>query len=86
METILDQIELPESIKGEKLSFLQNAITGAQNLNRNQLIPYFTSLIRKANEENIHFSDEEVRFVILAIKAASTPEQNKSIDQLLHGK
>ena len=37
-------------------------------------------------EQNIHFSDEEVRFIILAIKAASSAEEQELIDKLLKSK
>ena len=40
----------------------------------------------KTKEENIHFSDEEVRFIILAIKAASSAEEQELIDKLLKSK
>ena len=40
----------------------------------------------KTKEQNIHFSDEEVRFIILAIKAASSAEEQELIDKLLKSK
>lgn len=83
MQNIFDTINLPSTMTEQKINFLKNALDGGRGLNKNQIIPYFTSLIRKANEENISFSDEEVKFIILALRAKGTTEDNEKIDKLL---
>lgn len=83
---IFDKITLPETMTEEKIAFLKEALEGSRGLEQKALLPYFTKLIKKTKEQNIHFSDEEVRFIILAIKAASSAEEQELIDKLLKSK
>lgn len=83
MKDIFEHINLPDTMTQEKLDFLKEAVKGGANLNNNQLIPYFTGLIRKANQQNISFTDEEVKLLIVAIRESSSGADQSRIDQLL---
>ncbi len=79
---ILDQIQYPESMDGKKKNFLKEAVLGSQGKNKNNMLPYLTSLIKKAKEENIRFSNLEIQFILTAIKAASSPEEKDVIEKI----
>ena len=83
MKDIFEQISLPDTMTPEKLDFLREAVKGGAALNSNQLIPYFTGLIRKANQQNISFTDEEVKLLIIAIRESASGADQSRIDQLL---
>lgn len=86
MSDIFDQITIPDGITEDKIQFLRAAVDGATNLPNNQVIPYFTNLVRTATEKNINFSQEEIKFLIIAIKNISSEEDKKRIDKLLQMK
>lgn len=83
MKDIFENITLPETMTPEKLDFLKDAVKGGTNLNNNQIIPYFTGLIRKANQQNLSFTDEEVKLMILTIRESVSGTDQSRIDQLL---
>lgn len=83
-QDVWNQIPFPEDISEEKKVFLTEAIEGSKNLKRHELLPYLTRLIRASKEKNLSFTDEEIKFIITAIKNNSTPEQNQYIDQILN--
>lgn len=83
-QDVWNQIPFPEDISEEKKQFLTEAIEGSKNLKRQELLPYLTRLIRASKEKNLSFTDEEIKFIITAIKNNSTPEQNQYIDKILN--
>lgn len=83
-QDVWNQIPFPEDISEEKKQFLTEAIEGSKNLKRQELLPYLTRLIRASKEKNLSFTDEEIKFIITAIKTNSTPEQNQYIDKILN--
>lgn len=83
-QDVWNQIPFPEDISEEKKQFLTQAIEGSKNLKRQELLPYLTRLIRASKEKNLSFTDEEIKFIITAIKNNSTPEQNQYIDKILN--
>lgn len=83
-QDVWNQIPFPEDISEEKKQFLTEAIEGSKNLKRQELLPYLTRLIRASKEKNLSFTDEEIKFIITAIKNNSTPEQNQYIDKIIN--
>ena len=79
-----DHLTIPESINEEKLDFLKRAIEGSRNLTQTDLIPYLARLIRQSKEEHLVFTDEEIRFMIMSIKASSSKEEAQMLDKLLN--
>lgn len=86
MSDIFEQIKLPSGITEDKIQFLRDAVAGATDLPNNQVIPYFTKLVRTATEKNINFTEEEIKFLIIAIKNNSSEEDKMRIDKLLQMK
>lgn len=72
------------ALSKEKLDFLSHALTNSEHLSREQLLPYFTSLIQIAKEKNLEFTDQEVLAVLMLLRSRTTPENQKKMDQLLH--
>lgn len=83
MNDIFDQINIPDTMTQEKLDFLKEAVKNGAELKNNQLIPFFTGLIRKANQQNLSFTDEEVKLMIAAIRESASGADQSRIDQLL---
>ena len=83
-QDVWNQIPFPEDISEEKKQFLTEAIEGSKNLKKQELLPYLTRLIRVSKEKKLSFTDEEIKFIITAIKDNSTAEQNQYIDQILN--
>lgn len=79
----IQELNFPKDMSEEKKQFLIEAIQGSCHLGKNELLPYLTKLIRSSKEKHLEFSDEEIRFIIIALRSGSTPEQRAYIDQFL---
>ena len=84
-QDILDSLTLPDDMSDEKREFLTEAIEGSRSLKKNELLPYLTRLIKTSKEKNLQFTDDEIKIVIMAIRAGSSPEQNQYIDKIING-
>lgn len=84
-QDIWDSLTLPDDMSDEKREFLTEAIEGSRGLKKNELLPYLTRLIKTSKEKNLQFTDEEIKFIIMAIRAGSSPEQNQYIDKIING-
>ena len=65
-----------------KLDFLQSLFLESQSLSREQMLPFFMSVAKKAMDSHISFSSEEVETITETIRKYSTPEDLDKIDKL----
>lgn len=74
---------LVEHIPKKKLEFLGEVFRQGQGKNQKQLSAYLIPLLKKAREEHLTFTPDEMQAAFAAIKKHSTIEECEKIDQLL---
>ena len=65
-----------------KLDFLQSLVFESQSLTKEQMLPFFMSVAKKAMDSHIAFSSEEVETITSTIRRYSTQEDLDKIDKL----
>ena len=65
-----------------KLDFLQSLVFETQSLSKEQMLPFFMSVAKKAMDSHISFSSEEVETITATIRQYSTPEELDKIDKI----
>lgn len=81
-DDILEHISYPDTMDTKKKEFLFKAIRGSKNLSQKDLLPYLSGLIKETKENNIKFTNQEIQFIINAIKEAASTEEQKAIDKI----
>lgn len=72
---------LVSDIHKEKLDFLQSIVFESKGKTKNELLPFFISVIKKGKAGDISFTDDEMNLIISAIKKNSTPDELAQIDK-----
>ena len=75
--------ELVKNIPQRKLEFLGQLFTEGHGKSQKEMMSFFIPFMKKAKEENLTFTRDEISACIQAIKKHSTEEELKQIDNLL---
>ncbi len=70
-------------IPHSKLEFLQIMLFESKNLKQQEMLPFFMSVIKVSREKKIAFSEEEMDAILEVLKAHSTEEELKRINQIM---
>ena len=71
-------------IERRKLDFLHTLVIESASLKQKELLPFFLSLAKRGQSENIQFSKEEIRLISEVIKKNSSDADKAKIDKLLN--
>ena len=71
-----------KDISKEKLDLLLLYVTQAENLKQNEVMPYFLSITKKAQEQGISFNDSETEIILNILKKRMSPADIKKIDMI----
>ncbi len=71
-------------IERRKLEFLHTLVIESASLKQKDLLPFFLSLARRGQAENIQFSTDEIRMISDVIKKNSSEADRVKIDKILN--
>lgn len=71
--------EIPE----KKLQFLEQLFAKGHGKNQKEMMAMLMPMLKKAKQENLTFTPQEVSVAIAAIKKHSSEEELKQIDKIL---
>ena len=71
-----------KNISKEKLDLLLTYVTQAEKLKQNEVMTYFLSITKKANEQGISFNDDETEIILNILKKRMSPSEIKKIDMI----
>ena len=74
---------LVQSIPKEKLRFLEQMFLEGQGKSKKELMSFLLPMMKKAKQENLTFTPQEIQAAISAIRKYSTIEENRKIDKIL---
>lgn len=74
---------LVQSIPKEKLRFLEQMFLEGQGKSQKELMSFLLPMMKKARQENLTFTPQEIQAAISAIRKYSTIEENQKIDKIL---
>lgn len=77
------QDELVKNIAPEKLAFLEKMFAQGQGKSQKEMLAFLMPMMKKAKQENLTFTPQEMNAAISAVKKHSTEEELKQIDSLL---
>ncbi|MCM1569557.1 MAG: hypothetical protein NC081_08935 [Roseburia sp.] len=75
--------ELVQDIPQKKLDFLQQLFLEGQGKNQKELMTFLMPLLKKANQEGLKLTQQEMNAAISSIKKHSTDQEKEKINQLL---
>lgn len=75
--------ELVKGIPQKKLDFLGRMFAEGHGKSQKEMMMFLMPMMKKAKEEHLTFTPQEMNAAIAAIKKHSTPEELKQIDQIL---
>ncbi|MDL2300789.1 hypothetical protein LJC58_00345 [Lachnospiraceae bacterium OttesenSCG-928-D06] len=75
--------DLVKDIDARKLHFLEQLYKEGQGKNQKSIMSFALPMIKKAKQENLTFTTNEMNAAISAIKKYSSEEELKKIDSLL---
>lgn len=78
--------ELVKDIPQQKLDFLGTLFKEGHGRNQKEMISYLMPMMKKAKQENLTFTPQEMNAAIAAIKKYSSEEELKQIDKILKEK
>lgn len=70
-------------IERRKLDFLYTLVSGTTGMAQKDMIPYFVTLVRKAKEDKMQFSKEEIEKITAVIRKNCTEEELKRFDKMV---
>ena len=74
---------LLKHIPEKKLRFLGQMFADGQGKNQKEIMAYLMPMMKKAKQENLTFTPQEMSSAIAAIKKHSSEEELKQIDKIL---
>lgn len=77
------QDDLVKNIPQKKLDFLEKMFAEGQGKNQKEMMAMLLPMMKKAKQENLTFTPQEMSSAIAAIKKHSTPEELQQIDKIL---
>ncbi len=75
--------EQVKNIDPKKLDFLEKLFKEGHGKSQKEMLAYLMPMMRKAKQEHLTFTPQEMQAAINAIKQQSTEEELKQIDQIL---
>lgn len=75
--------DLVKDIAKEKLNMLSEMMTLSRGKNQQQLLASLVPFIKKAKQDGMTFTSEEIKACVAAIQKHSSPEENAKIDEML---
>ena len=73
-----------QKIPTAKLQFLEEIINLGKGKNQKELMKLYLPILKKAKQNNLTFTPEEVNVAISAIRSRSSAEEQKKIDQMIN--
>ncbi len=73
-----------KNIEKRKLDFLHSLVIESASLKQKDLLPFFLSLAKRGQSENISFSKDEIRLISDVIKKNSSESDRAKIDKILN--
>lgn len=74
---------LVKDIPQKKLSFLGQMFADGQGKSQKEMMAFLMPMMKKAKQENLTFTPQEMNAAIAAIKKHSSEEELKQIDKIL---
>lgn len=74
---------LVKEIPAKKLQFLEQLFAQGQGKSQKEMMAYLMPAMKRAKQENLTFTPQEVSAAIAAIKKHSSAEELKKIDKIL---
>lgn len=74
---------LVKSIDPKKLEFIGNLFQGSRGKNQKELMTFLMPMMRKAKQEHLTFTQQEMQAAIQAIKNHSTQDELQQIEKIL---
>lgn len=74
---------LVKEIPAKKLQFLEQLFAQGQGKSQKEMMAYLMPAMKRAKQENLTFTPQEVSAAIAAIKKHSSEEELKKIDKIL---
>lgn len=75
--------ELVKNIDERKLAFIENLFTEGHGKSQKEMMVYIMPMMKKAKQENLAFTPQEMTAAINAIKKYSTDEELNKINKIL---
>ncbi|MCM1058176.1 MAG: hypothetical protein NC517_11295 [Firmicutes bacterium] len=74
---------LVKDIPRKKLEFLGQMFTEGHGKSQKEMMAFMMPMLKKAKQENLTFTPQEMSAAIAAIKKYSSPDELKQIDKIL---
>jgi len=75
--------ELVKEISPQKLDFLGRMFAEGHGKSQKEMMTFIMPMLKKAKQENLTFTPQEMNAAIAAIKKHSTPEELQQINNIL---
>lgn len=72
-----------QQIPKEKLDFMKELFSGGKGKSQKEMMAYMIPMMKRAKQENLTLSKEELSLAIAAIKRHSTMEELEKINHIL---
>lgn len=72
-----------QQIPKEKLEFMKELFSGGKGKSQKEMMAYMIPMMKRAKQENLTLSKEELSLAIAAIKRHSTMEELEKINHIL---
>lgn len=66
-----------------KLEFLQALLFESKNLKKEQMLPFLMAVIKRGQEKNVSFTDEEISKIIAVLKRHASPDELAQIEKVM---
>ena len=83
MQTDWMKDESLKNIDPYKLEFLQALVFETGSLKKEQLLPFLMAVVKRGQEKNISFTDDEISAIITVIKKYASQEELAKIEKIL---
>lgn len=74
---------LVKDIPQKKLAFLGEMFANGQGKSQKEMMAFLMPMMKKAKQENLTFTPQEMNAAIAAIRKHSSAEEQKEIDKIL---
>ncbi|MCM1127482.1 MAG: hypothetical protein NC429_13550 [Lachnospiraceae bacterium] len=75
-----------DSLKGidpYKLEFLQALLFESKNLKKEQMLPFLMAVVKRGQEKNVSFTDEEINKIVTVLKRHASPDELAQIEKVM---
>ena len=72
-----------KNIDPYKLEFLQALVFESSSLKKEQMLPFLMAVMKRGQEQNVSFSDNEINAIVAVLRKQASPEEIGKIEKIM---